>query len=185
MRGAVLGILAGTALAFGATAANATETLTPINSTVLNAAGTSGPFGAVIVNQSGFTDQFTFHLDSNVFLNGQVGTISLFNLLNINFSTIYVDSIGNAFNKTSGPGDPEQWALTSPLTLSGGAGAIGDHILYVNGSLVNGPGNASYSGTLNIAPVPEPATWALMLLGFGGIGMAMRRRRRPALAQLA
>jgi hypothetical protein len=33
--------------------------------------------------------------------------------------------------------------------------------------------------------VPEPATWALMLLGFGGIGMAMRRRRRPALAQVA
>ena len=33
--------------------------------------------------------------------------------------------------------------------------------------------------------VPEPATWALMLLGFGGIGMAMRRRRRPALAQIA
>jgi PEP-CTERM motif len=33
--------------------------------------------------------------------------------------------------------------------------------------------------------VPEPATWALMLLGFGGIGLAMRRRRKPALAQLA
>jgi PEP-CTERM motif len=33
--------------------------------------------------------------------------------------------------------------------------------------------------------VPEPATWGLMLLGFAGIGMAMRRRRRPALAQIA
>ena len=30
---------------------------------------------------------------------------------------------------------------------------------------------------LNTA-VPEPATWALMLLGFGGIGVAMRRGRR-------
>jgi hypothetical protein len=27
------------------------------------------------------------------------------------------------------------------------------------------------------APVPEPATWGMMLLGFAGIGMAMRRRR--------
>lgn len=27
-------------------------------------------------------------------------------------------------------------------------------------------------------PVPEPATWAMMLLGFGGIGMAMRRSRK-------
>ena len=35
-------------------------------------------------------------------------------------------------------------------------------------------------------PVPEPATWAMMLLGFGGIGMAMRRGRRAAkLPQLA
>ena len=33
--------------------------------------------------------------------------------------------------------------------------------------------------------VPEPATWAMMLLGFGGIGMTMRRRRKPALAQVA
>jgi hypothetical protein len=28
--------------------------------------------------------------------------------------------------------------------------------------------------------VPEPATWGLMLLGFGGIGMALRRSRRRA-----
>lgn len=36
-------------------------------------------------------------------------------------------------------------------------------------------------------PVPEPGTWALMLLGFGSIGYALRRRRRanPALLQLA
>jgi hypothetical protein len=36
-----------------------------------------------------------------------------------------------------------------------------------------------------VTGVPEPATWALMLLGFGGIGFAMRRSRKPALAQLA
>lgn len=33
--------------------------------------------------------------------------------------------------------------------------------------------------------VPEPKTWAMMLLGFAGIGVALRRRRKPALAQIA
>jgi hypothetical protein len=45
--------------------------------------------------------------------------------------------------------------------------------------------NQSGEGHPFISAVPEPATWAMMLLGFTGIGMAMRRRRRPALAQIA
>jgi hypothetical protein len=36
--------------------------------------------------------------------------------------------------------------------------------------------NVSKIITVNQA-VPEPATWAMMLVGFGGIGMAMRRRK--------
>jgi len=38
------------------------------------------------------------------------------------------------------------------------------------------------------AGVPEPATWAMMLLGFGAIGFAMRRRRKQepdSMSQLA
>jgi hypothetical protein len=36
--------------------------------------------------------------------------------------------------------------------------------------------------SLSITAVPEPATWAMMILGFGVIGGALRRRQRPALA---
>jgi hypothetical protein len=38
-----------------------------------------------------------------------------------------------------------------------------------------------------LAAVPEPATWAMMLLGFGAIGLSMRKRRgsRVSFAQLA
>jgi hypothetical protein len=33
------------------------------------------------------------------------------------------------------------------------------------------------SGSISAAGVPEPATWALMILGFGAVGGTMRRRR--------
>jgi PEP-CTERM motif len=38
------------------------------------------------------------------------------------------------------------------------------------------------SGTLTIAAVPEPSTWAMLLIGFAGIGfMAYRRKNKAAL----
>jgi len=44
----------------------------------------------------------------------------------------------------------------------------------------------SYNGATPTA-VPEPGTWALMLLGFAGVGMTLRSRRRKdaRLAQIA
>jgi hypothetical protein len=47
--------------------------------------------------------------------------------------------------------------------------------------------NATLYTTGDPPPVPEPATWAMMLLGFGAAGTAMRRSRRrtTALAQIA
>jgi hypothetical protein len=85
----------------------------------------------------------------------------------------------------------------SPLTLVSSAGPSPNSLTFTSGTLAAGqtyrfrytvnlgsPGNISGNAAF-YAAVPEPATWALMLLGFGGIGMAMRRRRRPALAQIA
>lgn len=39
-------------------------------------------------------------------------------------------------------------------------------------------GNASYGGQLTFVPggIPEPMTWAMMIIGFAAIGFAMRRR---------
>jgi predicted outer membrane repeat protein len=46
----------------------------------------------------------------------------------------------------------------------------------------NGPsdqqGNILDNVTLSTAAVPEPMTWAMMLVGFGGMGAAMRTNRR-------
>jgi len=40
-------------------------------------------------------------------------------------------------------------------------------------------GNNTYTGNIRIkvSPVPEPATWALMIVGFGMVGSTLRRRR--------
>jgi hypothetical protein len=35
------------------------------------------------------------------------------------------------------------------------------------------------------AAVPEPATWAMMIIGFGGVGATLRNRRRSAMLQVA
>ena len=41
-------------------------------------------------------------------------------------------------------------------------------------------GNASYGGNLTFVPggIPEPMTWAMMILGFAAVGFAMRRRNQ-------
>lgn len=51
----------------------------------------------------------------------------------------------------------------------------------------NGLSHVSFFGTPRVpGGVPEPGTWAMMLLGFGGIGYSMRsRRRRGTTLQIA
>ena len=40
------------------------------------------------------------------------------------------------------------------------------------------------AGTFTGAAVPEPASWAMMLIGFGGMGAAMRSRRKGLVAAI-
>ena len=59
---------------------------------------------------------------------------------------------------------------------SAGAPVLGDVI-------ANSTNNfGGTQGTFNLTAVPEPASWAMMLVGFGGLGVAMRSRRKTAVA---
>jgi hypothetical protein len=63
-------------------------------------------------------------------------------------------------------------------------GAFLDPIFSIDPSFL---GASNYSietsaGIGNVSAVPEPSTWAMMILGFGGVGfMAYRRKSKPAL----
>jgi hypothetical protein len=50
---------------------------------------------------------------------------------------------------------------------------------------VQGFSNAALYTTGTPPAVPEPATWGMMLMGFGVAGYAMRKRRQPGLQQIA
>ena len=52
---------------------------------------------------------------------------------------------------------------------------------------VGGPkrGIGSYGGSATFLPLPEPTTWAMMLLGFGAVGFGARRKRNRALLEVA
>ena len=62
-----------------------------------------------------------------------------------------------------------------------------DKILIMSQSPIEHVKQNSIQLTGTVPSVPEPATWGLMLLGFAGVGFAMRRSRKskPALMQLA
>ena len=60
-------------------------------------------------------------------------------------------------------------------------GSGGSFSLLLQDATFGTPGSARVSGTFTyVSPsVPEPGTWAMMLLGFGAVVFAMRRRRTP------
>lgn len=124
-----------------------------------------------ISNGTNLSDSFTFNLADNSFVDSALITVSLNGNQNIDFTSVLLD--GHPFTQTS-PDPTEVWSLPSTF-FSAGPKTI---LVNYNASGTTPDELASYSGVLNVAPaVPEPATWALMIGGFGLIGAAMRRRR--------
>jgi hypothetical protein len=98
--------------------------------------------------------------------------------------------IGSASLDGLGGGAPHLGSITGNLTNSLTLGPIspvaaGAYRFTFGGSAPATGGVVTGNLTFQLVPVPEPATWAMMLVGFAGIGFAMRRRRQPFLAQVA
>jgi len=118
------------------------------------------------------------------------------------------------FSIPGGPTSPSQYQSYANMLLSTllsdtsdvsltGVGSLGETFKIFNPvtlftatytAAISGPGapdpnvpNAidfEYGVGAGVSVVPEPATWALMLFGFGAAGAGLRHRRRPALNRI-
>ncbi len=115
----------------------------------------------------------------------------------IEFNLTEVGGLGNATTVTINALD--QFGNPFSVSSSVGNGQNAFSALASNGEVIRSISfNSSPNGFADIrqiritpaigtAPVPEPATWAMMLVGFGAAGVAMRRtrRRKQLLTQIA
>jgi hypothetical protein len=110
-------------------------------------------------------------------------------------ATPVVDQIVGLVGNPSSPSPTDNFGFiydnVTPLNVngvlfSGQSGAL--YNLWSNGGTngelytygLNGVPNFDAHGTLSVGGVPEPATWAMMLIGFGGLGASLRGARRKA-----
>ena len=112
-----------------------------------------------------------------------------------NASTIQIYSVGNTFTFSHAPGSLVQSVQSLELYFADGTGATfapGQFPETIDFNSYTAPFNRLFlqTGTgsylrgeiTSLVPsaVPEPATWAMMLIGFGVMGVALRRRRKMA-----
>jgi hypothetical protein len=99
----------------------------------------------------------------HVFLDGSEQSTSVYN---------------NTANPLSNPGSFSGW---QQVTLLFTATKTTETLKFLSdGSPSNNLPPVAFLDGVSLTMVPEPATWAMMLVGFGGLGAALRRRRRLA-----
>ena len=79
---------------------------------------------------------------------------------------------------------------TQSLVVTGGTGRFLDATgtVTLTDTVTLGPqarAAGTFQGLLNLPAVPEPATWAMMIGGFGMVGGAMRSARRKRKASVS
>lgn len=139
---------------------------------VFNVNGTLSGGGSSTVTGT-FTTNDALNDLTAVNLTSTLGGTHTYNSL----SQILVESLPNSLSLqiTQAPGQTLSLVFSPALSLSGVSNLV-------TGSQETSGGNTrTLTGTVSAAAVPaavpEPATWAMMLVGFGAIGLGMRRKQ--------
>ena len=103
-----------------------------------------------------------------------------------------VDDYHNGSPQGSNPAGRQRWGDYSSVTLDPNDAhrfwVIGEFAREFNNAAGGHPGGSgfgrwgTYIAQVGVGFVPEPATWAMMIVGFGFVGVAVRRRRMNSAA---
>jgi hypothetical protein len=192
---AAASLLGGLAIATPATATTTIAGIDFADNAFADAVSTTGPtmttnggtVSQVLTDQdvgtfargaAGTTATFTF--TDNLAVNGAGNDIALFELgyhdsfdvtingVTLNYASAFTGLMASGFNLNVAVLDLSDFGLLTGETLSSLTLAFPGVDTRATPSLV---------GAINSSAVPEPATWGMMILGFGAIGAAMRRRQ--------
>lgn len=173
MRSVYYAFAAAAAVVTVASGANAAVT----NLTLVDNGDSLSSFFGANVNGS-FSNEYTFTVPADGFASAVVGSANVSLASGITFDMVSLNGTALTFD----PVLPNQSFSFADLPVTAGVQSL----------VISGSGKGSYSGTVSYAPfngdgnpqgaVPEPASWALMLGGFGMLGGAMRtsKKRRAA-----
>jgi hypothetical protein len=135
----------------------------------------TGMYGDTGIAGGAFTDTFNFNMPTGI-----AGATISSNFTNDESNNVDFTSVTfNGHEFTIGSTGQVEFRSLLGLPVTNGP-----QTLVVSGT---SGGNGAFAGTLSfvldaagLSGVPEPASWALMILGFGSAGALIRARRRKA-----
>ena len=189
LRLAMLGILASTAVA-----SNAIASITP---NTVNLGAIAAPFSMSYGNTFSVPSLLSFYDDYTFTLSPAASFSSITASINLG-SFFGIDNISARLYQGSGPFSagttPLMQAWSTPFSaapgITGSTAVISmstlpadTYTLEIRGNVV-GTYGGTYSGSLNVAAIPEPETYALLMAGLGLIGFVARRKNVKSVESL-
>lgn len=179
-----------TALSTQLASLNVLGTITSTNN-ALNYSGATGGYAVFTMTEAAFTDQ-NANFD-NLFKGVPSGVTTIINVLgtnlvergNINDKSLNQTVIWNFSQAQSLSLKGFHGTVLAPLAALTNSSAIEGSIVAKSMQLNGEVHLGTYAGTSSFVTsnaVPEPASWAMLLIGFGTLGGVLRKRRALAIA---